>query len=167
MENKIKTEVLEAIKGIKVKLGLIKDEPQENKVTTKDNKEFSFVGELVEGIEVKCGDETLNGTYELSDNRKMVIAEGKFVKFEAVSVKGDEPNAEIVEFKAVIDTLKAENVQLKADLKASIEASKETLSAVEKIALAFEFEPAPAGGGNNGDGLTKAEWVVKRQTEGK
>ncbi len=166
MENKnLKTEVLEALRGIKVKLGLIKDEPQEGKVTTKDNKEISFVGELVEGIEVKCGDETLNGTYELSDDRKMVIAEGKFVKFEAVAV-GNEPNTENVELKAIVETLKAENVQLKADLKVAIEASKETLSAVEKIALAFESEEKPAGGGS-GEGLTKAEWVVKRQTEGK
>lgn len=167
MENKnLKTEVLEALKGIKVKLGLIKDEPQESKVTTKDNKEFSFVGELVEGIEVKCGDETLNGTYELSDDRKMVITEGKFVKFEAIEVEGDKPNTEVVELKSIVDTLKAENVQLKADLKVAIEASKETLSAVEKIALAFETEEKPAGGGS-GEGLTKAEWVVKRQTEGK
>jgi hypothetical protein len=166
MENKnLKTEVLEALKGIKVKLGLIKDEPQESKVTTKDNKEFSFVGELVEGIEVKCGDETLNGTYELSDDRKMVINEGKFVKFEAIVVEGNS-NTEIVELKAIVETVKAENVQLKADLKVAIEASKETLSAVEKIALAFEQEPKPDGGGS-GEGLTKAEWVVKRQTEGK
>lgn len=164
MDKSLKDEVLQALKNIKVSLGMIKDEPQANKVATKDGKEITYLGELKEGVEVKCGDETLNGTIELADDRKMVVNEGKFVKFEAVS--GDEPN-EIVELKAVVESLKSENVQLKADLKTAIEASNATLEAVEKIALAFETEQKPAGGGNEGEGLTKAEWVHKKMTEGK
>lgn len=155
----IKEQVLDALKNIKVMLGA-QEEPKPKTVTTKDGKEVSFEGELKEGTELKLGDQSLSdGTYELNDDRKMEVKDGKFVNF--VTESGDD--SELVALKAVVESQKNEIAGLKAEFKSVLEATNKTVEVVEKIALALESEEAPAGGGDKGDGMiSKSEWVVNK-----
>lgn len=164
-DKNLKEQVLESLKNIKVALGLIKDEPAQSKITTKDGKELTFSGELKEGVELKFNDTALeNGTYETID-KKFIVEDGKLLKFEATD-PGDEQPDKYAELSAAFELLKAENKTLKAEFKSVLDVTNKTVEAVESIALALESSEKPAGGGNEGEGMiSKADWVIKKATK--
>lgn len=165
MENKVKDAILESLKGIKVMLqdaGVFKKDPVENTIETIDGKELKFTGELVEGIEIKCGDAAIeDGTIELKDGRKLTAKEGKFLKFETLEDPNEALKAEVEALKSERDAQKETIKNLEAKFTSVIEASTKTLEAVESIALALEAEPAPKGGDGTGM-ISKSEWVVEQ-----
>jgi hypothetical protein len=164
----IKEKLKKHIEDIKL---LFKDieTPEVQKLALSDDKEITFSGELKEGVEVKCADVAMaDGSHELKDGRKFTVKEGKFVAFEAVAAPADANEA----LKAEVESLKKANADqastiktLDAKFSKVMESQNLMLKSIGDIAENIELEKEkPVGGGEGDDNISKAEWVLRRQT---
>lgn len=145
-------------------LSKVKAEKDGQKVALSDGKELSFSGEFAEGTEIKLGETPAeDGVYELADGRKLTVKDGKYMSIELKAVDpdpvkkiSDELEAMKVSFAAQAEELKT----VKENFTSVLEGNKVLLAAVESVASHLEKEPAAPVGGNEGEGMTKSDFIV-------